>query len=96
MSISSRATSAPVGVTAVNVLPHSDARKSVLFMGGNAGRITLSHDPAVTLDNGLTIVQGSGPLLLLYDEVGSAVCQAWYAISAAAGNTLGIIEGVEG
>jgi hypothetical protein len=93
---SSRVTFVTVGAAAINVLPHADNRVGILFTGSNGGRITLSHDPNVVIDNGLTIVQQSGPLELLIEKLGSAVCQAWYAISAGAGNVLGVIEVMEG
>lgn len=96
MARQSRVQFVAVGAAAVPVLPHADNRKSILFTGSNGGRITLSHDPAVAIDNGLTIVQQSGPLRLDYERDGTVVCQAWFAISAGAGNVLGVVEALEG
>lgn len=96
MAISSRVTFVTVGTTPVAILPHSDFRKSILFTNSTGTAITLSHDPNLAAGNGLTVINQSGGLTLLYDELGTAICQAWYAISTGGGGVLGIIEGVEG
>lgn len=74
------------------ILGPSEKRRSIIFIGPNAGRVTLSNDSPVVLDNGLTISSTSGMLELRYDIHGDLVQKPWHAIASAGGSIVSWIE----
>ncbi len=85
-----------VGVTATPLLSPSQQRTGITFLGSNMSRVTFSNNIGVTLDNGPTLVQTSGPLELLYERHGEVVRHGWWGIAALANSPVGIIETLEG
>jgi hypothetical protein len=96
MARSSKITFVTVGTADQELLPPSPGRVALILTGGNAGRVTFSNDIPAILDNGLTIVQQSGPLDLWLERHGTVVQAAWRAIAAVAGTPIGIVEVLEG
>jgi hypothetical protein len=96
MARSSKISFVSVGVADQELLPGSPNRVALLLIGGNAGRVTFANDTPAVLDQGLTIVQQSGPISLEYSIHGTVVCAPWRAIAAVAGTFVGVIEVMEG
>jgi hypothetical protein len=56
--------SVTIGTTAVQILPRGVTRSSVIFFPDVSNRVTISNNPAPTLDNGVTIQAGQAPIRL--------------------------------
>jgi len=74
------------------IIPASPRRVAIHFIGPNTGRVTISDNPSVTLDNGITIMNTTGILSLDSTTSGDVVTREWYAIGSAAGTILSWIE----
>jgi hypothetical protein len=96
MARSSKITFVSVGTTDQELLPPAPNRVALIITGGNPGRVTFTTDAPAVLDNGLTIVQQSGPLDLWVERHGLVVTSAWRAIAAVAATVVGIVETMEG
>jgi hypothetical protein len=96
MARSSKISFVNVGNTSQELLPGAPNRVSLLLMGGNAGRVTVSNDDPAVLDNGLTFVQQSGPIEIKLEVHGLVVTSRMMAIASVGNTVIGVIETLEG
>lgn len=96
MARNSKISFVSVGVASQELVGGSNNRVGLLIFGGTAGRVTISNDSPVVLDNGATFVQSATPIQLWREQAGGVVNAPFFAIAAVAGTVVGIIEVLEG
>lgn len=83
---------AVVGLTAIPVISGAEQRIGLRLSPPGAGRVTLSTNSGVIIDQGLTLTAGMQPLYICPNCVGDLVGDQWWAVADAAGRTIGIFE----
>ena len=69
-------------------------RTALLFTPAKGKRYTISNDPAVSLDGGLTLFDTAGPIEITLERHGDAVQKAWYGVAEDKEVVIGFLETV--
>lgn len=81
-----------ISATAMQFISADSKRVALRISSSSANRFTISDNPNVTLDGGLTIPAGGAPVEMTIEVYGQLITKRLYAIAAAGGTVTGFVE----
>jgi hypothetical protein len=81
-----------IGVAAAGFISADSKRVALRISPPSAGRVTISDNPSVIIDAGITLSSGTAALELTVEVYGQFITKKLFAIADAAGRQIGWIE----